>query len=291
MSVEAPIIHDQQKSVQIRSVMISMTDVKKIFDRLYKQVSEEAETTIRKLKKPENQSTEDFEKEIEEIREQAFRITITIEGKTGDNSASLFGDKSSLFDSPNLPESISTIFMTNTVAYERFTQRRPKNSFSLFLDFSKPKLLDGSTLVSSPTPNTSHLDISGDRESWIASINEAVMSTLSARGQKRGWLHVGFVYDFGLLIAAWPIGLYACWMASSQIERTLSNISSFLSAAAYLYIFIAACWAYRIFFGYTKWAFPTVELESPRSSSRTHRKFWYVIICGLIVQIIWTLFY
>jgi hypothetical protein len=264
-----------------------MADVKKIFERLSRHVAEEADRRLNALEKPEDQSDQDFGRDKEQIRATAFRITVTIEGREGD---SLFGDRVDLFTSPNLPENISKIFMTNIVAFENFSKSRPANNFTLHLDFSKPPLLDANTFVSSPTANVSNLTIEGERDSWIAAISEAVMTVVNSRKRRRAWLHAAFVYDFGLLIFSFPIGIYAAWRSSGFVQQVLAPISAVLSAAAYFYIMIAVAWAYRIFFGYTKWAFPTVELHTPNDSVNTHRKFWYVIVCGLLVQALWEIF-
>jgi hypothetical protein len=47
-----------------------------------------------------------------------------------------------------------------------------------------------------------------------------------------------------------------------------------------------ALWFYRTLFGYTKWAYPTVELQDEADQSRKHRRFWYVIVTGIVASII-----
>ena len=165
--------------------------------------------------------------------------------------------------------------------------RWPLNAFELQLDFSKPPLLDSSNLVSSPTQNLSTLTIDGDRDSWVASISDAVMGIIDNRRNKRTFLHRAFVYDFGLLLLGFPAGVYACWRLSGLIENHLGSINTFLSAAAYLYVVVAIAWAYRIFFGYTKWAFPTVELTESKDAAKKHRAFWYLLAAGILAQFLW----
>lgn len=60
-----------------------------------------------------------------------------------------------------------------------------------------------------------------------------------------------------------------------------------LAAAAYIYVVLLAIWAYRLLFGYSKWAFPTMELKENAKSANSHRLFWYAIVVGLIVNFIW----
>jgi hypothetical protein len=195
-----------------------------------------------------------------------------------------------LFNSPNLPDRIAGIYLTNVTAFQNVARVRPANSFELNLDFSKPPLLDGKNLVSSPTPNLSHFAIQGDRDAWVASISDAVMGVVQNRRNKRTWLHRAFVYDLGLLLIGLPSAIYACWKSSTLIERYLESTSSFLSVSAYVYVVLSVVWAYRLFFGYTKWAFPSVELTEAKDAARKHRAFWYLLMIGLLVNALWEIF-
>jgi len=142
-------------------------------------------------------------------------------------------------------------------------------------------------LVSSPTPNSSKLTMQGDRDSWVASILDAVMGIVDNRRTKRTWIHRAFVYDIGLLLLGIPAGLYICWKLSDPIQKHIDSISAFLSTAVYIYIFLLVIWAYRIFFGYTKWAFPSVELKEGTDVAKKHRHFWWAITIAIIAQAVW----
>ena len=282
MTIELP-----RKQIPLRSISLSWSDVIRIFERLLRHVNEQADQEIGQFVKPESQTEAQFEAYKEKTRADAFRITVTIRGR---DNESLFGDDVELFHSSNLPDVISLIYMTNAVAYKGVAGIKPLNAFELQLDFSKPPLLDSSNLVSRPTQNLSHLTVDGDRDSWVASISDAVMGVIDNRRNKRTWVHRAFVYDFGLLLLGLPAGLYGCWRLSGLIENYLGSINSFLSAAGYLYVVVAIAWAYRIFFGYTKWAFPTVELIDGKDSAKKHRAFWYLIATGILAQFLWEAF-
>ena len=156
----------------------------------------------------------------------------------------------------------------------------------MYLDFSKPKLLDSERIVSSPTPNLSNLKIEADNELWVAGVSEAVFGVLANKKTQYGLLHRAFSYDFGMLILGLPFGLYMAWKLSGFVQSKLGIIHDVLSATAYIYIVVAALWLYRLLFGYTKWAFPTVELKENSSASGKHRVFWYTILVGLLVNFI-----
>lgn len=273
-----------KKTIPLYSISLSLEDIRKIVDRLSTHVGEQGDAVVSGLTRPEDQDEALFEEHKRSIRHEAFRITVTVEGADG---SSLFGNGTEVFSSPNLPDKISTIYMTNITAYREVARARPSNSFDFILDFSKPPLLDGKNLVSSPTANLSQLTVDGDRDSWVASISDAVMGVIGNRRSKRAWLHRAFVYDFGLLLLGLPAGLYVCWKMSDFIGMYLGSISGFLSATAYLYIVLVVAWAYRIFFGYTKWAFPSVELIGREDAAKKHRGFWYVIATGMVAQLLW----
>ena len=277
MAMEIP-----SKRTPLRSLTISLTDVSRIFERLLAIVQEEGDRVLGKWTQLEEQTESEFEKNKEEVKSKAFRITVTIAGADG---ASVMGDTVDIFRSPNLPNIISYIYMTNVTAYQALANVKPDNSFELMLDFSKPALLDANNPTSAPTANQSILTLSGSTDSWIGSISEAVMGVLKDRKTRRNWIHREFIYDAGLFLIALPVGIYACWRSSGIIEDILGSIHPFISAIAYIYIVFLTLYAYRFLFGYTRWAFPTVELSESENAAQTHRAVWYLIIVSVVVAV------
>jgi len=100
---------------------------------------------------------------------------------TGENGSILIGDNKEMFYSPNLPETITSIYMSNIAAYKGFTDQKPSNNFWLLLDFSKPLILDNNNPLSGPTPNNSALDIEGSSDAWVATISDAVIGVLEGK--------------------------------------------------------------------------------------------------------------
>lgn len=272
------------KQIPIHSITVSWADVKRIYERLSVHVKEQEEREIAQLEKRDDQTDEDFDTFKENAKKHAFRITVTVGGKSG---SSLYGDTVELFDSPNLPNTIFSVFMTNVTAYQGFAQVRPLNNFAFNLDFSKPPLLDGKNLVSSATLNFSNLGVEGENDAWVATISEAVMGVLDERKNTRSLIHQAFIYDVGLALFGLPAGFYLCWKLSSLIETYFGSINSVVSGAIYVYLILMATWAYRILFGYTKWAFPSVELKESDQSVLKHRNFWFLIVLGLVSRILW----
>lgn len=271
------------KQTPIKSISISMANVKKVFQLLSAQVAKQANIELQELKKGESQSDEDFREYKKNARNSAFQVLITITGKNG---SSMLGNSEELFDSPNLPETITSIFMSNIGAYQNFTKQAPVNNFALTLDFSKPIAMDSSNPVSSPTPNNSGLNIEGDSDDWIATISSAVFGVLEEKKNSRSWLHRSFVYDFGLFLLGIPLGIYTGWKSSPIVEKMLGSMGNFATGAAYVYMLFMVLWSYRIIFGYTKWIFPSVELKESSKNIMLHRSILGAIFLGVIVEIL-----
>lgn len=275
-----------KKTIPLRSLNVSIQDVRRIVERLLPHVDDEGhrEVTLLLENGPNNQERREL---LEAQREQAFRITVTIYGRDGE---SLFGYGTEPFESPNIPEPIDSIYISNTAAYQTVTGNTPLNNFSINLDFSTPPLIDNNNPVSNPTPNYSNFTVEGTREAWIALIHQAVMEILAKKLNKRKFMHAAFVYDMGLFLFGLPSALYVCWRISEFVEINVGAISPFISAATYIYIVFLVLIFYRALFGYTKWAFPIVELTSNESRSKLHRKFWFTILGSLAASAIYDLF-
>jgi len=213
---------------------------------------------------------------------------VTIAGRAGE---SLYGEDVSVFSSPNKPDKVASVYMTNTTAYQGFANVKPFNAFELNLDFSKPPLMDAANPVSAPTKNVSNLTVQGDRESWVAAIADAVFGIADKRKTRRGWLHRAFAYDIGLWCFAFPFAFYLCWRTSPFITAHFQPLHTFVAAAGYMYVFVIAVWAYRALFGYTKWAFPTVELSDNHDASVQHRAVWGAIILAVVANVLSAIFW
>lgn len=275
-----------KKTILLRGISIRIEDIRRIIERLQVHVDEEGRREISQLV---NSGLDDIErqKHLDAEREAAFRITVTISGKDGEE---LFGYGLDPFDSPNIPDPIQSIFITNASSYHTVAGRNPTNNFILHLDFSTPPLIDNNNPVSDPTPNNSNFVVEGNQDSWVASIEKSVMDIIGKRSNKRSILHVSFIYDVGLLVLGFPSAFYICWLLSDFIRISLNEVSSIVTAAAYVYVFFFSVTIYRILFGYTKWAFPIVELASVDNQSRIHRRFWYTILVSIVGSCVYGIF-
>ena len=274
-----------KKTIPLRGLSVNVQDVRRIIERLVRQVEEEGNREVARLLENGPSDPEHLQR-IEVGREQAFRATVTITGKDGET---LFGYGIEPFDSPNVPEPIESIYISNVSAYQNVFGRNPGNYFTLNFDFSTPPLVDNNNPVSSPTPNFSTFTVEGDRDAWVAPVQQAVTDILSRKSNGRAFMHAAFVYDIGLALLGLPAAIYLCWRLGEIVQANLGIYSPFLAAAAYIYVFFLVANIYRVLFGYTKWAFPTVELIDNEGQSKKHRKFWFGIMLSIVASAIYDL--
>ena len=281
------VVQVTKKMIPLRGISMNIQDMRRIVELLLPHVEEEGHREVARLlnRGPNNQ---EHSEQLNLERERAFQISVTIYGRDGE---SLFGYGTDPFDSPNIPTPIESIFITNNTAYQTVTDRNPLNNFSLNLDFSTPPLVDNNNPVSNPTPNFSNLTVEGDRDAWVASIYQAVMGVLSKKSNGRSFMHAAFVYDIALGILGLPVAIYLCWRISGFVQAYLGVLNPFIAAAAYIYVFFLVLNLYRVLFGYTKWAFPTVELTDNENRSKTHRKVLGAILLSLIGSAIYDLLF
>ena len=97
-----------RKDIPLRARKISLLDIKRIFERLSLHLEEEAERQTQALVRPAKQAEAGFKEQVAVARKNAFRITVTISGSDGQD---LFGDTSSIFESPNVPDEIAYIYI------------------------------------------------------------------------------------------------------------------------------------------------------------------------------------
>ena len=203
-----------KKTIPLRGITLNVGDVRRIVELLSACVNSERDRELTELTES-VPKTDEYQEYVENLRDHAFKLSVTIEGKHGET---LFGNGTDPFNSPNLPEQIVSIFISNSSAYQSIVGRRPLNSFTLNLDFSSPPLIDASSPVSSPTPNFSSLTVEGDQQVWVASIEQTVMQIINKRKNSRKFLHAPYMYDFVLWLIGFPIAMYVCWRLSDFIE-------------------------------------------------------------------------
>ena len=279
-----PLRSTKSKFLPLTGVELSLADIRRIANRLLDIVHARGREIVSGLIQPSDKTAEQWDAEKQTLLADAFGIIVTVAGANGER---LHGNVPEVFDSPNMPARIESIYLSNIVPFERRIGVQPDERFTLLFDFSKPPLLDSQNFVSSRTPNNSHIDAIGNTDTWVGSIIEAVTSVTSQRKISRLGLHKGFSYDVGLFALWLPINIYICYRMSPLLSDVIGRASPLLGTISYAYAFFALAFLFRVLYGYTKWAFPTVELEENKKRTAGHRNFWYVLALGLLATAVW----
>lgn len=219
---------------------------------------------------------ENLEKSKEDLR-SCSPIKITINGQDGEE---LFGSIDEVFDSPSFPEQIKSLYLNSELIYKSRFNYIPRNRLEVFIDFSKPKVLDFSFSPSEKTPNNSNFIVEGYDSTWVNGVYSEIDKFFDKRSSKISKIHRNSIYDLFIWILGIPIGFWACYKFSSPIQQATSN--NFLKSAFYVYIFFLSLFILRILFHYFRWLYPKVQYNSSKDLSIIHRGFFYIITTSII---------
>jgi hypothetical protein len=254
--------------VSARGHSLSLADVKAIYQELSVINRKFGENTISTLPKETKMSDEDWKRHKAFLLEDAFCRTVSI---WGGEDQQLFGENADIFESDNLPQPIQKIYFNNITAWQRHAPNsNPQNLIEVELDFSKPPLLDPFSVLSEPTPNTSHVTIRSHDMTFYKAARHVVDTMLARRRTWYAAIHKSFAYDLGVWLVALPAGLV---IVSYYMELWLpvgGNLEAY-RWAFFIYALGVVVFGYRFLTGYAKWAFPVNVLTDNKDRSLQHR--------------------
>ena len=270
-----------EDDIPIRGCQLTLQQIKAAYRELAILTKNEGEKIVDSIIKPEDVNEEEFKKQNEFLKDDAFRITVSIVGFDGQTT---YGKTEQIFDSNNLPFPIRTIFFTNQNSFKRYANETlPPNRFLLWLHFDKPPLFDPSPVVSEPTPNASKVEISAEDVGYYRAVQKIVSSKISSNRKWYSFLHEKFSYDIGLWFIALPIALYWVTIFSDALFPPDGKLASF-HIAFFIYGLGLSLLIYRALFSYIKWAFPLNILEENKDRATRHRIILGAIMFALIVS-------
>ncbi len=251
---------------KVSSLSLGKDELKKLCDILQERSDRAAELEIQAFTQRE-QSDEQYEKNKKELKECFILHPIIV----GDNGEQLTGSIENVFNSPNYPEDVKSFFVDSEGMLRAVHNYYPRNLFKVFLDFSKPKILDFSLKPAQETPNDSNFEVQGFDTTWANGVFNEIGNYFKRKSTKLSVVHRQNVYDLLLFLLGFPLAFWACLKASTIIEGLFANFNSLVRNAAYLYIFIATLIGFRILFHYLRWVSPLVEYHSSQNTIMVHR--------------------
>ena len=264
------------------SCSLTKSDLRRLCDILQERAHTAANHEVTNFQQGQ-QTNEEYEKNRGLVRE-SFVLRITV---TGHDGRELFGTIAEVFDSPNFPEQVKSLYVNSGTLLKAVHNYIPRNSFEVYIDFSRPAVFDFTIFPSQQTPNGSRMSVEGFEASWANGLFHELERFFESKSAPLEILHRHSVYDIMLWFAGFPLGFWLCFKLAPLIVQIEARTSSFVSAASNVYIFLAALFLFRALFHYVRWVFPIVEYKHDGSRTLIHRTVLSTLALGLIGSVVY----
>jgi hypothetical protein len=267
--------------VPLAAMVLRKGDLKRLYRIINDKQVEFRDRFMPVLMQQPNETQDDFKAREKRVYD-AFVTSMTINRVNGEM---LYGNNEAFLDEANLPDQIRSIFFS-TSSVPRSLGIAPSSSIVVFLDFTRPALFDFSRFPTLPTPNESNFEVASNNDALFAAARARLVDFFIERRTRVNWLHRGSTYDILLFILGIPIAIWADYRVSG-VFYTAPKVSNIITSAIYIYVFLLSVNLFRMFFMYSRWVFPKVELETETSSPFRHRGVWTGITIAALGAIIW----
>jgi len=256
-------------------------DLKKIYQILEDRQKEVRQRVVDLQVQQQNETPEIFEDRKRRVYE-AYVTSVTINATDGQ---AITGHSEDIFTNPNVPEQITSILYSTASVPQALLGLLPIDRATVFLDFTRPPLLNFRALPTLATPNESNFEVTGSTEAWVTALYTRLSKMFSDRRAPFEWLHRPGIYDVLLAIFGIPFALWVDYHVEKIINH--KDWASIFSTAVYVYFFILALNLFRVLFSYTRWLFPKIEFSDQTSSPVKHRVVWGALVVGVMAAMIW----
>ena len=277
---EQPLIKNKL-TCSIASSSIEKSDLSKLLQILQERSCTAGEIEVANFQQL-DQTNEIFE-ENKKILKDGYELKMTLLSPDGQE---FYGTIDEVFNSPNFPDQIKSIFIGSEIPLQVSYGYYPRNSFQLYLDFSKPGLFNLSFLPSQATPNESNFTVQGYNASWAHGVYNEFSTFIKKHPSRLMWIHKHSVYDFLVWCFGLPFGFWISYRLSDVLTNVFGKFSSFVQNAAYVYVFVVSLILFRMLFHYARWVWPLVEYRSPRNAALKHRWALGIITLGTVTALI-----
>ena len=258
----------------IAACRLKRGDLKRLYKLINDKQVEYRDRFLPLLVQQANETAEIFDARRKRVFD-SFVTSMTIHAS---NNELLHGNNDAFLEEENLPDRLmSILFDTGSVptAIIGFT---PPSRIVLFLDFRTQPLLDFSRVPTLPTLNESNYEITADNHSWFAASNATLGAFFKDRRTSVDWLHRANLYDKLLFLIGLPLAIWADYRLSGHLGNA-PTLPPIIISAIYIYVFMFALQIFRIFFFYSRWVFPKIELDSPSGSSPLRHRLSWLAVC------------
>lgn len=267
---------------KITSFSAVKDDLHRLFQILQERCHAAGEIEVANFKQM-NQTDKVYEQNKKIIKE-GFEFKLTVTSLDGQE---LWGGVNDIFDSPNFPDQVKSIYINSEILLRVPYNYYPRNSFELFLDFSKPEPFNLSFLPSQATPNESNIAVQGYDATWVHGVYNEFSNFIQKLPSRLTWLHKHSVYDLLVWGFGLPFGFWITYKLSDILNRIFGIFSNFVLSASYVYVFLASLILFRLLFHYARWVWPLIEYRSSSNRAQKHRITLGAITLGLVTMFIY----
>jgi len=280
---QEPLVRNELKR-KITSFSANKDELLKLFKKLEERNYAAGDIEVSNFKQM-DQSKEEYEKSKEALK-NSFKTQICVAGTDGEQ---IIGAILEVFNSPNFPDKLKSILVSSDSLFQFNYGIKPRNNFTLFIDFNKPQILDFSFLPSQATPNESNICVTGFDATWVHGVFSEANNFIDRHSSKLTWIHRHSIYDLLLWLLGLPFGFWVVYNLSGFLDKVFGSLSQFIRSAVYVYVFLASLLIFRLAFHYARWVWPLVEYQSPKDKAYKHRITIVTIYIGLIGKLLYDL--
>ncbi|MEB2346055.1 MAG: hypothetical protein OZ948_15105 [Deltaproteobacteria bacterium] len=260
--------------------VVSIADLRRLFSELQAKAQEIGEKTANGLKRPPDQSEEQFQGYQNWVR-QLFAVTFAVNGGRGEQAMYFSADA---LDLETLPEPIESIHFDTSVMHKMAVQRDPLDRAAIFFDFRRPPLIDLSNVSGTPPPNNSSYFVIGANSTWVSAVHEAILKIISRRQSPlRSMIYRRHAYDALLVVLGLPMSLWASARLGALFDSFAQHAQP-LPGLMRVYFFLLALLTFRLLFSVARWLYPYIELEGSRIPGMKTRLLFHAVVLSTVAR-------
>jgi len=260
---------------------LSIEDLRRLFIDLDALTREVTSVQIDGLQQPANTTPADFNRLKEQAKREAG-LNMFVQGKNGEQ---VVLHSAAAITREILPDALHAITFDSAPRFNMQLNYDPLNRFRLVLDFREPGGVISYDPWNYPTPNESGFTIIGNDQTWVAGVNEMVLSFLNARRRSRRWLHGPITFTLVNWLIGFPAAFWLIYRVDSITQRFVAGLPTALRGGIYIYLFLTLLLVFRVLIYVLRWLFPIIELEGSRS--KAVRTTVSVVLLGLFTKLIY----
>jgi hypothetical protein len=279
--IAGPAYQGLSRTIQIPACVLSIEDLRRLFIDLDALTREVTSVQIDGLQQPANTTPADFNRLKEKAKREAG-LNMFVQGKNGEQ---VVLHSAAAITREILPDSLIAITFDSAPRFNMQLNYDPLNRFRLVLDFREPGTVISYDPWNYATPNESGFTIIGNDQTWVAGVNEMVLSFLKARKRSRRWLHGPVTFTLANWLIGFPAAFWLIYRLDTTTQHFVAGLPTALRGGIYIYLFLTLLLIFRVLIYILRWLFPIIELEGSRN--KTVRATVGAVEVGLLTTLIY----